>query len=47
MNSSFFSSTYEVLTVVSSYCSPSKGRFLHVTHPSTSRNTSSYLTCMC
>ena len=47
MNSSFFSSTYEVLAVVSNYCSPSKGMFLHVSHPSTTGNTSSCLTCMC
>ncbi|MFQ6637239.1 hypothetical protein Gotur_013927 [Gossypium turneri] len=31
---SFCSSAYEVLAVVSSYCSPPKGRFLRVTHPS-------------
>nr|KJB49896.1 hypothetical protein B456_008G144300 [Gossypium raimondii] len=31
---SFCSSAYEVLAVVSNYCSTPKGRFLRVTHPS-------------
>ena len=46
-DSSFFSLAYEVLTAVSSYCSPPKGRFLCVTHPSTTGNTTSRPTCMC
>ncbi|KAK4589709.1 hypothetical protein RGQ29_020323 [Quercus rubra] len=38
---------YEVLAAISSYCSPPKGKFLRVTHPSTTGNTTSRLTCMC
>ncbi|KAE8649948.1 hypothetical protein Csa_012779 [Cucumis sativus] len=33
-DSSFCSSAYEVLAAVSSCCSPPKGRFLRITHPS-------------
>ena len=46
-DSSFYSLAYGVLAAVSSYCSPPKGRFLHVTHPSATGNTTSRPTCMC
>ncbi|MBA0712547.1 hypothetical protein Golax_011642 [Gossypium laxum] len=46
-DSSFCSSAYRVLAIVSSCCSLSKCRFLCVTHPSTTGNTTSCLTCMC
>ncbi|KAL1105198.1 hypothetical protein V6Z11_D04G116900 [Gossypium hirsutum] len=46
-DSSFCSSAYGILAAVSSCCSPPKGRFLCVTHPSATRNTTSRLTCMC
>ncbi|TYG76188.1 hypothetical protein ES288_D03G093700v1 [Gossypium darwinii] len=45
-DSSFCSSAYGVLAAVSSCCSPPKGRFLRVTHPSATGNTTSRLTCM-
>ncbi|KAG5599324.1 hypothetical protein H5410_030694 [Solanum commersonii] len=38
-DSSFCSSIYGVLVVVSNFCSPPKGRFLRVTHLSSTRNT--------
>ena len=44
---SFCSSAYGVLATVSSCCSPPKGRFLRVTHPSATGNTTSRSTCMC
>ncbi|KAJ1256097.1 hypothetical protein BS78_K082700, partial [Paspalum vaginatum] len=44
---SFCSSGYEVLATVSSCCSPTKGRFLRVTHPFATGNTTSRSTCMC
>ncbi|WVY97916.1 hypothetical protein V8G54_030067 [Vigna mungo] len=40
-DSSFCSSAYGVLAAVSSCCSPPKGRFLRVTHPSATGNTTS------
>ncbi|KAJ4732767.1 hypothetical protein LUZ62_005248, partial [Rhynchospora pubera] len=46
-DSSFCSSAYGVLATVSSCCSPPKGRFLRVTHPSATGNTTSRPTCMC
>ncbi|PWA87405.1 hypothetical protein CTI12_AA035610 [Artemisia annua] len=46
-DSSFCSSAYGVLAAVSSCCSPPKGRFLRVTHPSATGNTTSRPTCMC
>ncbi|KAI9399279.1 hypothetical protein POPTR_002G073450v4, partial [Populus trichocarpa] len=46
-NSSFFSSTYGVLVVIFGYCSPLKGKFVHVTHLFTTENIISRLTCMC
>ncbi|KAL1113278.1 hypothetical protein V6Z11_D02G179900 [Gossypium hirsutum] len=46
-NSSFYSSAYEVFVAVSNCCSPPKGRFLCVTHPSATGNTTSRSTCMC
>ncbi|KAF4359814.1 hypothetical protein G4B88_020335, partial [Cannabis sativa] len=46
-DSSFCSSAYGVLAVVSNCCSPPKGRFLRVTHPSATGNTTSRPTCMC
>ncbi|KAF2613148.1 hypothetical protein F2Q70_00012149 [Brassica cretica] len=46
-DSSFCSSAYGVLEAVSSCCSPPKGRFLRVTHPSATGNTTSRPTCMC
>ncbi|AES69828.1 hypothetical protein MTR_3g035650 [Medicago truncatula] len=46
-DSSFRSSAYGVLAAVSSCCSPPKGRFLRVTHPSATGNTTSRSTCMC
>ncbi|KAK8317362.1 hypothetical protein V6Z11_A13G103000 [Gossypium hirsutum] len=46
-DSSFCSSAYGVLVAVSSCCSPPKGRFLRVTHPSAVGNSTSRLTCMC
>ncbi|RYR67198.1 hypothetical protein Ahy_A03g013506 isoform B [Arachis hypogaea] len=46
-DSSFCSSAYGVLAAVSSCCSPPKGRFLRVTHPSATGNTTSCPTCMC
>ncbi|KAL1152621.1 hypothetical protein V6Z11_A09G121700 [Gossypium hirsutum] len=46
-DSSFCSSAYGVLAAVSSCCSPPKGRFLCVTHPSATGNTTSCPTCMC
>jgi hypothetical protein len=46
-DSSFFSSAYGVLAVVSSCCSPPKGRFLCITHPSATGNTTSCPTFMC
>ncbi|KAL1143983.1 hypothetical protein V6Z11_A11G198500 [Gossypium hirsutum] len=46
-DSSFCSSVYGVLAVVSSCCSPPKGRFLRVTHPSATGNTTFRPTCMC
>ncbi|KAL0385441.1 UNVERIFIED_CONTAM: hypothetical protein Sradi_2938400 [Sesamum radiatum] len=46
-DSSFCSSAYGVLAAVSSCCSPLKGRFLRVTHPSATGNTTSRPTCMC
>ncbi|KAK7366094.1 hypothetical protein VNO78_38530 [Psophocarpus tetragonolobus] len=45
-DSSFCSSAYGVLAAVSSCCSPPKGRFLRVTHPSATGNTTSRPTCM-
>uniref|UniRef100_A0A6N2ND82 Small ribosomal subunit protein uS7 domain-containing protein n=1 Tax=Salix viminalis TaxID=40686 RepID=A0A6N2ND82_SALVM len=42
-DSSFCSSAYGVLAAVSSCCSPPKGRFLRVTHPSATGNTTSRL----
>ncbi|KAL3528089.1 hypothetical protein ACH5RR_012745 [Cinchona calisaya] len=46
-NSSFCSSAYGVLAAVSIYCSPPKGRFLRVTHPSATGNTTSHqLVCV-
>ncbi|TYG86063.1 hypothetical protein ES288_A13G105400v1, partial [Gossypium darwinii] len=45
-DSSFCSSAYGVLVAVSSYCSPPKGRFLRVTHPSAVGNNTSRLTCI-
>ncbi|KAK8303399.1 hypothetical protein V6Z11_D04G148700 [Gossypium hirsutum] len=47
VNSSFCSSVYRVLEAVSSYCSPPKGRFLCVTYPFDTENTTSNLTCIC
>ncbi|CAN6476479.1 unnamed protein product [Victoria cruziana] len=44
---SFCSSAYGVLVAVSSCCPPPKGRFLRVTHPSATGNTTSHPTCMC
>ena len=44
---SFCSSAYGVLATVSSCCSPPKGRFLRVTHPFATGNTTSRSTCMC
>ncbi|KAL2226455.1 UNVERIFIED_CONTAM: hypothetical protein Sindi_2004200 [Sesamum indicum] len=41
-DSSFCSSAYGVLAAVSSCCSPPKGRFLRVTHPSATGNTTSH-----
>ncbi|KAG8473527.1 hypothetical protein CXB51_035663 [Gossypium anomalum] len=38
---------YRVLVAVSSCCSPPKGRFLRVTHPSATGNTTSCPACMC
>ncbi|KAJ3668152.1 hypothetical protein LUZ60_018747 [Juncus effusus] len=46
-DSSFCSSAYGVLATVSSCCSPPKGRFLRITHPSATGNTTSRSTCMC
>ncbi|KAK8305878.1 hypothetical protein V6Z12_D03G092000, partial [Gossypium hirsutum] len=46
-DSSFCSSAYGVLAAVSSCCSPPKGRFLRVTHPSATGDTTSRPTCMC
>ncbi|KAJ3668821.1 hypothetical protein LUZ61_022782 [Rhynchospora tenuis] len=46
-DSSFCSSAYGVLATVSSCCPPPKGRFLRVTHPSATGNTTSRPTCMC
>ncbi|KAF2584859.1 hypothetical protein F2Q70_00035626 [Brassica cretica] len=46
-DSSFCSSAYGVLAAISSCCSPHKGRFLRVTHPSATGNTTSRPTCMC
>ncbi|KAI5571015.1 hypothetical protein BDE02_11G065600, partial [Populus trichocarpa] len=46
-DSSFCSSAYGVLAAVSSCCSPPKGRFLRVTHPSATGNTTFRPTCMC
>ncbi|KAF1892807.1 hypothetical protein Lal_00035451, partial [Lupinus albus] len=46
-DSSFCSSAYGVLAALSSCCSPPKGRFLRVTHPSATGNTTSRPTCMC
>ncbi|KAD3066710.1 hypothetical protein E3N88_34590 [Mikania micrantha] len=46
-DSSFCSSTYGVLAAVSSCCFPPKGRFLRITHPSATGNTTSRPTCMC
>ncbi|KAG4390973.1 hypothetical protein GLYMA_05G084600v4, partial [Glycine max] len=46
-DSSFCFSAYGVLAAVSSCCSPPKGRFLRVTHPSVIGNTTSHLTYMC
>ncbi|XLT95102.1 hypothetical protein HN873_016764 [Arachis hypogaea] len=46
-DSSFCSSAYGVLAAVSSCCSPPKGRFLRVTHPSATENTTFCPTCMC
>ncbi|KAK8346243.1 hypothetical protein V6Z11_A07G202500 [Gossypium hirsutum] len=46
-DSSFCFSAYGVLAAVSSCCSPPKGRFLRVTHPSATGNTTSPPTCMC
>ncbi|KAK8356410.1 hypothetical protein V6Z12_A05G352800 [Gossypium hirsutum] len=46
-DSSFCSSAYRVLAAVSNCCSPPKGKFLHITHPSATTNTISRLTCMC
>ncbi|GMP68347.1 hypothetical protein CsSME_00027989 [Camellia sinensis var. sinensis] len=43
----FCSTAYGVLAVVSNCCSPLKGRFLCITHPSTTGNTTSRPTCMC
>ncbi|KAL0721520.1 hypothetical protein Bca4012_036119 [Brassica carinata] len=45
-DSSFCSSAYGVLAAVSSCCSPPKGRFLRVTHPSATGNTTSRPTCI-
>ncbi|KAL3019450.1 hypothetical protein AAZX31_05G084200, partial [Glycine max] len=42
-DSSFCFSAYGVLAAVSSCCSPPKGRFLRVTHPSVIGNTTSHL----
>ena len=42
---SFCSSAYGVLATVSSCCSPPKGRFLRVTHPFATGNTTSHSTC--
>ncbi|KAL5060288.1 hypothetical protein RYX36_031892 [Vicia faba] len=47
VDSSFRSSAYGVLAAVSSCCPPPKGRFLRVTHPSATGNTTSRPTCMC
>ncbi|KAL5067666.1 hypothetical protein RYX36_018553 [Vicia faba] len=47
VDSSFRSSAYRVLAAVSSCCPPPKGRFLRVTHPSTTGNTTSRPNCMC
>ncbi|TYJ03866.1 hypothetical protein E1A91_A12G056200v1, partial [Gossypium mustelinum] len=44
---SFCSSAYWVLAAVSSCCSPLKGKFLCVTHPSAIGNTTSPPTCIC
>ncbi|MBA0770877.1 hypothetical protein Gotri_019433, partial [Gossypium trilobum] len=41
-DSSFWSSAYGVLAAVFSCCSPPKGRFLRVTHPSATGNTTSH-----
>ncbi|XP_050918490.1 uncharacterized protein LOC127135908 [Lathyrus oleraceus] len=46
-DSSFRPSTYGVLAAVSSCCPPPKGRFLCVTHPFATGNTTSRPTCMC
>ncbi|PON87561.1 hypothetical protein TorRG33x02_167390 [Trema orientale] len=46
-DSPFCFSVYRVLAAVSSYCSPSKGRFLRVTHLSATGNTTSRSTYMC
>ncbi|TYK08511.1 hypothetical protein E5676_scaffold323G00400 [Cucumis melo var. makuwa] len=46
-DSSFCSSAYGVLAALSNSCSPSKGRFLRLTHSSATGNTTSRLTCMC
>ncbi|KAH9530624.1 hypothetical protein CY35_20G013800, partial [Sphagnum magellanicum] len=42
-DSSFCSSAYGVLAIVSSCCPPPKGRFLRVTHPSATENTTRML----
>ncbi|CAN6483001.1 unnamed protein product [Victoria cruziana] len=47
VDSSFCSSAYGVLAAVSNCCPPPKGRFLRVTHPSATRNTTSHPTFMC
>ncbi|MBA0574948.1 hypothetical protein Golob_025040 [Gossypium lobatum] len=46
-DSSFCSSAYGVLAVISSCCSPSKGKFLRITYPSATGNTISHQTCKC
>ncbi|KAK8341075.1 hypothetical protein V6Z11_A08G145400, partial [Gossypium hirsutum] len=47
VDSSFCSLAYRILAAISSCCSPPKGRFLCVTHPSATGNTTSRPTCMC
>ncbi|KAH1091754.1 hypothetical protein J1N35_019011 [Gossypium stocksii] len=46
-DSSFCFLAYRVLATVSNCCSPSKGRFLCITHSSATGNITSCLTCMC
>ncbi|KAL5073817.1 hypothetical protein RYX36_012801, partial [Vicia faba] len=47
VDSSFRSTAYGVLAAISSCCPHPKGRFLRVTHPSSTGNITSRPTCMC